>query len=110
MRHRTTHTDLSKLSNLPFTWIRSIRTALTQRLFAATDTTGRQHGWQASSTRWGFGRRYRDPRFDTLASCGDCRGRGITSPGNPCHKCGGTGRITVQPADEPPSSPQGGLA
>ena len=110
MPHRTTHTNSSKLSNLPLTWIRSKFTALTQRLFAAADTTERQHDWQASSASWAFGRRYRDPRFDALASCGDCRGRGIVYAGNSCHKCGGTGRITVRPADEPPSSPPRGQA
>jgi hypothetical protein len=101
---------VSRLSNLPLTWIRSSLTTLTQRLFAASDTAVRQHGWQVSSTRCGFGRKYRDPRFDTLASCHDCHGRGITALRNQCPRCGGTGRVTVKPASEPPSNPQRGSA
>jgi hypothetical protein len=105
MPHRTTDTNQSKLWALPLTWIWSILTALTQRLFTASDTAARQDGWQAGSMHCGFGRRYRDPRFDTLASCPDCRGCSITPPGNSCQKCSGTGRIIVKRAAEPPSSP-----
>lgn len=110
MRHRTTYTNLSKIWKLQVSRTRLSLTALTQRIFAAPDTAARQHGWQVSSTHGGFGRSYRDPRFDTLASCGDCLGRGIRSSGKPCHACRGTGRITVTPADEAPSSPPKGLA
>ena len=105
MRHRTTYSDLIKIH---LTWVRAKRTALTQRMFAAPDAAAHQQGWQISSTHAGFGRSYRDPRFDTLASCGDCLGRGINSPRGPCHACGGTGRSTARPYDEPPpSTPRG---
>jgi hypothetical protein len=110
MRHRTTYTNLIKIWKLPPTWIWSSRAVLTQRIFAAPDAAARHRGWQVTSTHGGFGRSYRDPRFDTLASCGDCLGRGTKSPGNPCHACGGTGRITVRPAGEPPPTPPRGLA
>jgi hypothetical protein len=110
MRHRTTHTNISKIYKLLAAWIRTSHAAQTQRIFADPDAAARQQGWQVSSTHRGFGRSYRDPRFDTLASCGDCLGRGTKSPGNPCHTCTGTGRITVRPADEPPPSPPRGLA
>ena len=110
MRHRTTYTHLIKIYKLPAAWIRAGGRALTQRMFAAPDAAARQRGWQVSCTHEGFGRSYRDPRFNTLASCGDCLGRGIKSTGNPCHACVGTGRITVRPADEPPPSPPRGPA
>ena len=103
MPHRTT--TLSKFSSPALTWLKSSLTSLTQRLFAASDTAARHHGWHVSSTRYGFGRKYRDPRFDTLASCHDCHGRGITAIENQCQPCGGTGRITVKPTSQPPSQP-----
>jgi len=104
MRHGTTYPHLIKIHKLLATWIR----ALAQRVFAALDVAAQQRGWQVSPTHGGFGRNYRDPRFDTLASCGDCLGHGVTSLGNPCHTCRGTGRVTVRPADEPPPrSPRG---
>jgi len=106
MRHRTTYTHLIKIYNPLATWIR----ALTQRMFAAPDAAAQHRGWQVSSTHGGFGRSYRDARFDALAACGDCLGRGIKSPGTLCHTCRGTGRITVGPADEPPLGPPRGLA
>ena len=101
---------VSRLSSLPLAWVRSSLTILTPRLFAASDTAARQHGWQVSSSRCGFGRRYRDSRFDTLASCHDCHGCSIIALRNQCPRCGGTGRITVKPASEPPSNPQRGSA
>lgn len=106
MPHRTI--TLSKFSSLALTWVRSCLTTLTQRLFAASDTAARQHGWQVSSTHCGFGREYRDPRFDTLASCHDCHGRGVTALGYQCQRCGGIGRITVKPVSQPPSNPSKG--
>lgn len=110
MPYSTTHTNLIKLWNLPLTWAKARLLALTQRLFAAGDTAARQHGWQVNSMHGGFGRSYRDPRFDAMTSCGDCRGRSITTPGSPCQTCGGTGRIIIEPAAELPSNPpQDGL-
>jgi hypothetical protein len=110
MRHRTTYTNVIKIYKLLPGWIRSSLTALTQRIFAAPDAAARRCGWQVSPTHGGFGRSYRDPRFDTLTSCGDCLGRGTESARQPCHACGGTGRITVGTADEPPPRAPKGLA
>lgn len=109
MPHRSTYAYLDKFFRplLTLYRVRSGLTALTQQLFADTDTTARQRGWQVTATHRGFGRRYRDRRFDTLRSCAECSGRGFVSPGAPCPGCGGTGRLTVRPADEPPSSPRG---
>lgn len=30
---------------------------------------------------------------DDTQPCGNCRGGGICGPGDPCHMCGGTGRV-----------------
>lgn len=110
MRHRTTYTNVIKIYKLTPGWIRSGLTVLAQRMFAAPDATARRRGWQVSPTPGGFGRRYRDPRFDTLTSCGECLGRGAKPASEPCPTCRGTGRITVRPADEPPPGAPKGLA
>ena len=52
--------------------------------------------WQITRTHGGLGRRYRDPRFGTLAECPKCRHRERATPANlPCVPCLGTGRITL---------------
>jgi hypothetical protein len=38
------------------------------RLFAMNDAEARWRGWQITRVRGGFGRRYRDPAFDTLGA------------------------------------------
>lgn len=108
MAHRTTHTNLGKIYSTLLTWSRARLSTLTERTFAATDAEARRHGWQVSITHGGFGRKYRDPRFDSLAACADCLGLGISVPGHPCHICDGTGRITLKGATEPPPSPPSG--
>jgi hypothetical protein len=105
MPNRSIHTYPSKLfkRTLPLRWMRSALAALARRLLADSDTTARQFDWEVTTTRWGLGRGYRDRRFDGLAACGTCAGRGSLSQGNRCGGCGGTGRVTVRPADEPPT-------
>lgn len=76
------------------TWIQLIP----DRLFGADDLTAIQHGWEIERGRLGLSRTYRDPRFDMLASCGACHGRGWAQPGRPCLVCGGTGRVTLGPS------------
>lgn len=105
MTYRTTHTNHRKIYNLFLTWLGAILSGLAERVFGATDTGARQHGWQVASTPGGLGRRYRDPRFDTLTARADCCGRGVKAPGNPCRSCSGTGRIAVEAAADPRSSP-----
>jgi hypothetical protein len=78
--------------------LKSSVSATTQRIFAVPDAHARQHGWQVTATHGGFGRRYRDPRFDYLASCATCNGRGGNPQGTTCSACHGTGRIVLDPA------------
>jgi hypothetical protein len=91
----------SRLGRIPATsagvllsWLASILRRFGDRLFATDDTEAYQWGWQITRVHAGLGRRYRDPRFDTLAECPKCRGAGINAD-VPCVPCLGTGRITI---------------
>jgi hypothetical protein len=57
-------------------------------LFARCDAGARAAGWRVTATgRWNTSRVYRDPRYDRLALCASCAGRG-------CLRCSGAGRLT----------------
>ena len=75
-------------------WLAAIPRRLGDRLFVMNDTEAYWRGWQITKTRGGLARRYRDPRFDTLAECPKCYGAGVTAD-LPCVPCLGTGRITL---------------
>ena len=89
-------------------WLAAIPRRLGDRLFMMNDTEAYWRDWQIIKTHGGLARRYRDPRFDTLAGCPKCRGtgrngagRGGTSPTGctanpPCPPCLGTGRVTLK--------------
>ena len=66
--------------------------ALGDRLFFEDDARALRHGWQIQTRHAGLSRTYRDPRFDQLVPCPDCRGQG-TRDGLYCHRCSATGRI-----------------
>jgi hypothetical protein len=68
-------------------------------VFLANDEEAYWRGWTIERRYAGLSRRYRNPLFDTLASCPHCRGWGITPDESSCVKCSGTGRVTV---DQPP--------
>jgi hypothetical protein len=87
-------------------WLAAIPRRLGDRLFAMNDAEAYWHDWQITRTRGGLGRRYRDPRFGTLAECSKCQGTGHTGAGRngagangaanlPCVPCLGTGRMTL---------------
>jgi len=75
-------------------WLAAIPRRLGDRLFVMNDTEAYWRGWQITQTHGGLARRYRDPRFDTLAECPKCHGAGVTAD-LPCVPCLGTGRITL---------------
>ncbi len=75
-------------------WLTAIPRRLGDRLFVMNDTEAYWRSWQITKTHGGLGRRYRDPRFDTLAECPKCHGAGVTAD-LPCLPCLGTGRITL---------------
>jgi cytochrome c553 len=100
--HRTTRTNF--VYNLLYR-LKSSLSALGQRLFAASDADARRHGWQVTCVQSGFGRRYRDPRFDMLTACTACHGSGMNSQRDSCQTCSGNGRIVVNPTVERPVTP-----
>ena len=55
-------------------WLAAIPRRLGDRLFAMNDAEAYWRDWQITKTQGGLGRRYRDPRFDTLAECPRCLG------------------------------------
>ena len=74
-------------------WLAAIPRRLGDRLFAMNDAEAYWRDWQITRTHGGLGRRYRDPRFDTLAECSKCRGAGRTAAGRTgAGDAGGAGR------------------
>jgi len=77
------------------TWLAVKVRSAGDRMFCADDTRAIANGWQITPGKLGLRRTYRDPRFDALAECGQCDGSGETAD-QPCARCSGTGRITLQ--------------
>lgn len=104
MHHRITHASRGKIYLRAVAWLSAQADQFGTRIFAATDATARQHDWQITPTHAGLGRRYRDPRFDSLAACARCSGQGVAMSGDPCQVCDGTGRVTLiaQATEAPP--------
>lgn len=69
--------------------------ALGRKVFLADDRRARDRGWQITSRHGGLSRSYRDPRFDFLAPCPTCNGRGANACGVTCSDCNGTGRVVL---------------
>jgi hypothetical protein len=69
--------------------------AISSKIFREDDRRARDQGWQIIARHGGLSRRYRDPRFDNLAACTACNGRGCNPRGVTCSDCGGTGRIVL---------------
>ena len=82
------------LGQVLLSWLAAIPRRLGDRLFLMNDNEAYWRGWQITKTRGGLARRYRDPRFDTLAECPRCRGAGVTAD-LACVPCLGTGRVTL---------------
>jgi hypothetical protein len=76
-------------------WLAGLPRRWGDRWFAMNDAEAEWRGWQVTRVHGGLGRRYRDPRFDTLAECAWCRGAGLLA-GMPCVPCLGTGHVTIR--------------
>jgi len=85
---------LASVGRVLLNWLAAIPRRLGDRLFVMNDTEAYWRDWQITKTHGGLARRYRDPRFDTLAECPKCHGAGVTAD-LPCPPCLGTGRITL---------------
>lgn len=73
------------------------------RLFAAEDAAARDRGWEISRPPKGFGRVYRDPRWNLISECESCRGGSMAES---CQSCGGCGTVRRNLTD----SSRGGAA
>jgi hypothetical protein len=71
--------------------------AIGQKIFRSSDCQAHQHGWQVIPRHGGLSRTYRDPRFNFLAACTTCNGRGRNPNGVTCSGCQGTGRVSLAP-------------
>lgn len=76
-------------------WLATLPRRWGDRWFAMNDAEAEWRGWQMTRVHGGLGRRYRDPRFDTLAECAQCRGAGFRATVR-CLPCLGTGRVTIR--------------
>lgn len=99
MSHRTTSAHSIKRCSRLFAWVRAAIETLGRWLFASSDATARNYGWQVTPIQLGLGRQYRDPRFDTLTSGPACGGRRVTALRSSCQRCSGTGRVTCGVAE-----------
>jgi hypothetical protein len=78
-------------------WVTDMPRRMCDRLFAMNDTEAYWRGWQITKVHCGLGRRYRDPAFDSLALCAECRGTGfdVITMITACNGCLGAGRLTI---------------
>lgn len=97
MPHRSTHTNHRKSGSLTLK-LQCRLSAIAKKIFAITDADARRHGWEVTVTDGGFGRRYRDPRFNYLANRTACHGRGRNPNDGICSACHGTGRVVLDPS------------
>ena len=81
-------------------WLAYIPRRLGDRIFTWNDADAYWCGWQITKVRGGLGRCYRDPRFDTLATCPQCQGGGASAKegraDTRCAPCLGTGRVSTE--------------
>lgn len=80
--------------------IRRLITSAERRIFAGEDAAARHRGWQVSRRSTGFGRIYRDPRWDLISECESCGGDGVSAV-EPCPSCAGRGTVRHDPSDAP---------
>jgi hypothetical protein len=65
--------------------------AVERHVFAVDDLEAIARGWRVHRHR-PFSRTYRDPRWDDVSACSDCRGSG-TVQADVCGTCAGTGTV-----------------
>ena len=85
-------------------WLTGLPHRISDLLFAGNDEEAGLRGWGIEERRAGLARVYRDPAFDRLVQCPDCRGAGVTMAESRCVPCSGTGRLIL---DQPPIAHDG---
>ena len=73
-------------------------------IFAACDEEAGWREWSIERRHGGLTRVYRDPAFDLIVHCPQCRGLGTATGGAECGLCSGTGRLVL---DQPPIASDG---
>jgi hypothetical protein len=69
---------------------------LEKQLFQADDAKASARGWEVRATRRGFGRVYRDPRWNSVFECLSCLGSGADpAEADGCVECRGTGVVRL---------------
>ena len=97
---RSTHTaDEPQVSAFSSVWglLQRGSSVIGRKVFRSSDYRAHQHGWQIIPGHGGLSRTYRDPRFDHLAACMTCHGRGRDPRDITCSDCQGTGRVSLAP-------------
>ncbi len=95
---------LGRRAAAPGGWLAGLPHRIGDLLFAGNDEEARWRGWSIEQRHAGLTRMYRDPAFDRLVPCPDCRGAGVTMAESRCAPCSGTGRLTL---DQPPIAHDG---
>ncbi len=85
-------------------WLGELIARAGDLVFAACDEEAGWRGWNVERRHGGLARVYRDPAFDLIVHCPQCRGLGTASAGAECGLCSGTGRLVL---DQPPIASDG---
>jgi hypothetical protein len=85
-------------------WLGGLIARAGEIIFAACDEEAGWRGWSIGRPHGGLTRVYRDPAFDLIVHCPQCRGLGTAPGGAECGPCSGTGRLVL---DQPPIASNG---
>jgi hypothetical protein len=85
-------------------WLSELIARAGDLMFAACDEEAGWRGWCMERRRGGLARVYRDPAFDLIVHCPQCRGLGTAPGGAECGLCSGAGRLVL---DQPPIASDG---
>jgi hypothetical protein len=77
----------------PANWMGHCLTRVGNLLFAGKDQEAGWHAWSVERRGAGLGRAYRDPRFDTLASCPRGHRVSTVADGTACQQCSAAERL-----------------
>lgn len=99
------HTTNPNVRKTPLDLLLRLVRAFGSKIFQKDDQFAADQGWQIVSRHGGLSRTYRDPRFNSLASCPVCDGLGNVPDSSICTRCGRSGRITLDETNTIPPGP-----